>query len=119
MLKFALNSSGAEVKTSLSVSEAFDCLSEWVPHVLLTDINMPGEDGYALINRLRALEDESRSTLPVIALTAMARPEDGEKAVSSGSELHIPKPVDIEELTKAILILANGTETGNAGNTFS
>jgi signal transduction histidine kinase/ActR/RegA family two-component response regulator len=118
MLRFALSSSGAEVKTSLSVSDAFQCLSKWIPHVLLTDINMPGEDGYSLINRLRALEDESRSNLPVIALTAMARPEDGEKAMSSGFQLHIPKPVDIEELTKAISNLANGFESKNASHTL-
>jgi CheY-like chemotaxis protein len=106
MLEFALGSSGAEVRTSLSVSQAFDHLSHWSPDVLLTDINMPGEDGYSLINRLRASDNERQASVPAIALTAMARPEDGEKAVSAGFQLHLPKPVDIEELTRAIARLA-------------
>ena len=114
MLKFALGSSGAEVKTSLSVSEALDRLADWTPHVLLTDINMPGEDGYSLITRLRASDDEQKSRLPAIALTAMARPEDGDKATSAGFQMHIPKPVEIEELIRAIVGLTDDPGFQNA-----
>jgi signal transduction histidine kinase/CheY-like chemotaxis protein len=102
MLSFALRSAGAETRTSRSVSEAFDALSDWIPDALLSDINMPGEDGYSLIERLRNIAQPEISAIPAIALTAMARPEDGDRALSSGFQMHMPKPVDIEELTKCI-----------------
>ena len=102
MLSFALRSAGAETRTSRSVSEAFDSLSDWIPDALLSDINMPGEDGYSLIKRLRNISQPEISDIPAIALTAMARPEDGDRALSSGFQMHISKPVDIEELTKCI-----------------
>ncbi|HEX9962114.1 MAG TPA: response regulator, partial [Pyrinomonadaceae bacterium] len=105
MLTFALNQWGAEAVASGSVSEAFTSIAEWQPDVLLTDINMPGEDGYALINRLRSLTAENAANIPVIALTAMARPEDSEQALLAGFQLHLSKPVDIQELGEAILSL--------------
>ena len=105
MLKFVLNEWGAEAQTSMSVSEAFDSIARWQPDVLLTDISMPGEDGYALISRLRALRPENGSNIPAIALTAMARPEDSEKALSAGFQIHLPKPVDTQKLGEAIASL--------------
>jgi CheY-like chemotaxis protein len=108
MLRFALQSSGAEIRTSSSVADALSSLEEWLPNAVLTDINMPGEDGYSLIRRLRGLPAQERASIPAIALTAMARPEDGERALSAGFQMHIPKPVDIEELTKAIANLTKG-----------
>ena len=63
---------------------------------------MPGEDGYSLIRQLRAREPEDGADIPAIALTAMARPEDSERALSSGFQLHIAKPVDIEDLSRAV-----------------
>ncbi|MEP6849239.1 MAG: response regulator [Acidobacteriota bacterium] len=113
MLSFALQSSGAETRTSSSVSEAFDSLAEWIPNALLTDINMPGEDGYALIRKLRALSSKVTASIPAIALTAMARPEDGDLALSSGFQLHIPKPVNIEDLTEAVKSLVRPVSTEN------
>ena len=108
MLRFALQSSGAEVRTSSSVSDALRSLEEWLPSAILTDINMPGEDGYSLIRKLRDLSAQDRASIPAIALTAMARPEDGDRALSAGFQMHIPKPVDIEELTKSIANLTKG-----------
>ena len=107
LLRFSLEMSGAEVMTSASVSEAMPVIREWKPDVLLTDINMPGEDGYSLIQRLRALPPEEGSEIPAIALTAMARPEDSETALAAGFQLHLPKPVDIDELTQSISDLAS------------
>ena len=111
MLRFALLDAGADARIAHSVADAFDCLSKWVPDALLSDISMPGEDGYSLIKRLRAMPEADISSLPAIALTAMARPEDGDRAVTSGFQLHMPKPVDLEELTKAIskLVKVNGS----------
>jgi signal transduction histidine kinase/DNA-binding response OmpR family regulator len=102
MLTFAFNRWGAEAQTSGSVSEAFDSITKWKPDVLLTDINMPGEDGYALIKKLRELAPEKVASIPAIALTAMARPEDSEQALSAGFQLHFAKPVDTQELGQAI-----------------
>jgi len=102
MLQFALGAAGAEVRTSSSVPDAFISLAEWLPDVLLADINMPGEDGYSLIRHLRSREPGNGANIPAIALTAMARPEDSERALSSGFQLHIAKPVDIEDLSGAV-----------------
>jgi signal transduction histidine kinase/PleD family two-component response regulator len=102
MLRFVLGSLGADVSTSSSVSEAFEKISAHRPDVLLTDINMPGEDGYSLIRKLRSLTPEMGSNIPAIALTAMARPEDSERALSAGFQLHIAKPVEVEELSDTI-----------------
>lgn len=107
LLRFSLEMSGAEVKTSSSVAEAMVSLSEWRPDILLTDINMPGEDGYSLIRKVRSLQPEQGADIPAIALTAMARPEDTETALAAGFQLHLPKPVDIEELTESIYGLAS------------
>jgi signal transduction histidine kinase/DNA-binding response OmpR family regulator len=108
MLAFALNLRGAETQASKSVSEAFVSMAEWKPDILLTDINMPGEDGYSLINRLRTSTPEKGANIPAIALTALARAEDSEQALSAGFQLHLAKPVDIEKLAEAI---ANLTQT--------
>jgi signal transduction histidine kinase/DNA-binding response OmpR family regulator len=106
MLTFALGLLGAEAQASNSVAEAFSSLAEWKPDILLTDINMPGEDGYSLINKLRSLTPKKGANIPAIALTALARPEDSEQALSAGFQLHLAKPVDIEELAEAISNLA-------------
>ncbi|HLM59159.1 MAG TPA: ATP-binding protein, partial [Pyrinomonadaceae bacterium] len=102
MLTYVLNQFGAVAKTSTSVSDAFDSMNEWKPDVLLTDINMPGEDGYALISKIRSLTPENGANIPAIALTAMARPEDSEHALSAGFQLHLAKPINVEELAGAI-----------------
>jgi signal transduction histidine kinase/DNA-binding response OmpR family regulator len=102
MLTYALQTWGAEAKTSYSVAEALAAMQEWRPDVLLTDINMPGEDGYSLINRLRSLPPEEGANIPAIALTALARPEDTEQALTAGFQMHLAKPVDIEQLGEAI-----------------
>jgi len=115
MLKYALGVFGAQVDTSSSVAEAFDVISASPPDVLLTDINMPGEDGYSLIRKLRGLGAENGGNIPAIALTAMARPEDSERALSAGFQMHISKPVEIEELSIAIAELAD-RNTGSNGN---
>lgn len=106
MLTYALNLLGAEAQSSTSVSEAFVSMEDWKPDILLTDINMPEEDGYSFINKLRSLTSEKGANIPAIALTALARPEDTEQVLSAGFQLHLAKPVDIGELAEAIVNLA-------------
>ncbi|MGI8409050.1 MAG: response regulator [Pyrinomonadaceae bacterium] len=106
MMSFALELSGAKVNTCSSVPEAFELIATVPFDVLLADINMPGEDGYSFIGKLRNLTLENGANIPAIALTAMARPEDRERALSAGFEVHVSKPVDIDELSAAIIEIA-------------
>ncbi|HET9529142.1 MAG TPA: CHASE domain-containing protein, partial [Blastocatellia bacterium] len=100
---------GAEVETCGSASEAFEKLQMWSPAILLSDIAMPGEDGYALIGKVRSLEPERGGQVPAVALTALAGADDSKRAVSAGFHVHLPKPVDPFRLIKVITELT-GTE---------
>lgn len=99
MLAFALEMQGASVATSASIEEAFEAIHVNRPDILLTDINMPGEDGYSLIRKIRE-STESISRIP--AITAMARAEDSDRAMEAGFQMHIPKPIEIPDLITAI-----------------
>lgn len=114
MLKFALGLQGAEVETSTSAAAAIAAIEERSPDILLADLNMPDEDGYSLIKRIRSLGDSRASVMPAIALTAMARAEDTERVLSAGFQLHVPKPVEIDELSASIArLLERDTKNGN------
>ena len=76
LLREMLAGRGAEVRTASSVAEAFEILKSWRPTVLLADIEMPGEDGYALMRRLRSLPPDQGGTIPAMAVTAYGRMED-------------------------------------------
>ena len=76
-------------------------LHDFKPDVLVSDIRMPGEDGYALIRHIRAL-DPKRADLPAVALTALAHPEDRRRALTAGYQSFVPKPVEVEELAAVI-----------------
>lgn len=104
-VRMILDHCGAEVRVAGSAAQALDILSRWVPDVLVTDIGMPGEDGYTLIGRMRALEGRA-AKLPAIALTAYAAVEDRVRLLSSGFQMHIVKPADPGELTAAIGAIA-------------
>jgi CheY-like chemotaxis protein len=100
---------GAEVRVAESVSEAFRTLEEWRPDVLVSDIGMPGEDGYDLIRKVRSLPPERGGAVPAVALTAYVRAEDREQAHSAGYQMHVPKPVEPTELATAVASLAGRT----------
>jgi PAS domain S-box-containing protein len=89
---------GAEVMTAESVANAYQRIAERVPQVIVCDIAMPREDGYAFVRELRA----SGSDVPVIALTAFGRPEDRERALRSGFNVYLKKPVDPATLARAV-----------------
>jgi CheY-like chemotaxis protein len=69
--------------------------------VLVSDLSMPGEDGYALVGRLRALGGDV-GKIPAVALTALARTEDRERALAAGFQNYLPKPVDPAELATIV-----------------
>ena len=101
-----LTQAGAVVKACASASEAFQAVQDWRPDVLVSDIEMPGEDGYALIRRIRALEGEGQGRMPAVALTAYGRMQDRMQALTAGFNMHVPKPVDPGELTTIIASVA-------------
>jgi PAS domain S-box-containing protein len=94
MLSAALQSFGARVTAVRSVAAAFDSMHAAVPNVVVSDIGMPGEDGFGLMLRLRASENERVRSVPAIALTAYAAPEDRSRIMTSGFDYHLTKPVD-------------------------
>jgi len=98
----------AEVMAVSSAAEALSALACFKPHVLVSDIGMPEQDGYALIQEVRQLPAESGGTVPAVALTAFARAEDRRRALRAGFQRHAAKPVDIRDLTLMIAGLARG-----------
>jgi signal transduction histidine kinase len=99
---------GAEVRTCPSAAEGLEALQAWCPDVLVSDIEMPGEDGYTFIRRVRALDAKVART-PAVALTAYGRVEDRLRTLSAGYSMHIPKPVDPAELATVVASLAGRT----------
>ena len=97
----------AIVITAASADEAIAILQSELPDVLVSDIGMPGEDGYTLIRRVRALAPESGGRTPAIALTAYARTEDRVKSVVSGFQHHLSKPVEPTELIAVVARLVD------------
>jgi CheY-like chemotaxis protein len=98
VVKRLLEMSGATVSIAGSVSEAMERILAARPDVLVCDVGMPQEDGYSLIRRLRVLEERQKSVLPAVALSAYARSEDRTKAIRSGFQHHLAKPVEPAEL---------------------
>lgn len=106
LVKVILTRCGAEVKTCSAASEALSALESWKPDVLVSDIGMPGEDGYALIKKVRARAAWDEHRLPAVALTAYAGAEDRARALSSGFQRHMAKPLEPRELIIVIATLA-------------
>ena len=92
---------GVSVRTAGRASDAIQILSEWRPDVLLTDIAMPGEDGYALIRRVRALPS-SIGDIPAVALTAYTDPQSVQDAFAAGFDAHLGKPLEPHVLADAL-----------------
>jgi PAS domain S-box-containing protein len=102
LVKRQLEMAGATVSMAGSVSEAMERILAGRPDVLVCDIGMRGEDGYSLIRRLRVLEKSQESALPAVALTAYARSEDRTKAIRSGFQNHLAKPVEPSKLLAVV-----------------
>jgi signal transduction histidine kinase/ActR/RegA family two-component response regulator len=108
LLRTILEGAGVKVDTAASADEAMEMLKQRWPDVLISDIGMPGEDGYRFIQRVRALETEKKmGMLPAAAVTAFARTEDRRQALLAGFQLHLAKPVEAAELLAVVASLAN------------
>jgi CheY-like chemotaxis protein len=97
---------GAEVHAAATSADALTAFRDWKPNVLISDLGMPGEDGFALIERVRQLAPEEGGDIPAAALTAYAREEDSRRAQSAGYQVHISKPVDPARLAAVVAGLA-------------
>lgn len=109
LLAIGLGRCGAEVTAASSAREALEAMAGEKFDVLVSDIGMPGEDGYELIRRVRALPPDAGGRTPSVALTAYARTEDRLRAMRAGFEMHVSKPV---ELTELVVVIANLTRRG-------
>ena len=107
LLVHLLTRARATVREAESVPAALAVLRDWPADVLISDIAMPGEDGYGLISRLRQSSEVEWRTLPAIALTAFARAEDRESALAAGFQMHLAKPFQPLALLTAVAALAS------------
>ncbi len=96
---------GATVITAGSAEEAFEAVQDKNPDLMVSDIGMPDEDGYSLIRRIRTLSDNQHRDIPAVALTAFTRAQDRMRALTSGYQNHVAKPVEPDELATVIASL--------------
>jgi signal transduction histidine kinase/ActR/RegA family two-component response regulator len=106
LLALVLGQAGAEVLTASTVEGALELLERDEVGVLVSDVGMPGEDGYSLVGRVRALTDGRRARIPAVALTAYASEEDRRCALDAGFDVHVVKPVEPSVLVSVIADLA-------------
>ena len=113
LIEFLLTQQGAVVTGAASAAEAFAAVKGHPPDVLLSDIEMPDENGYALIGRLRALSPEEGGAVPAAAMTAHGSREDRDRALAAGFQRHLPKPFQPADLFALVGDLAGrGAPTG-------
>jgi hypothetical protein len=103
-----LESQGVDVSTARSAEEALSYLQSHAPDVVISDIGMPGTDGYQFLRRLRASEPKGRR-VPALALTALARPDDRKNAILAGYQAHLAKPFDLAEFAIVVAGLVGRT----------
>lgn len=106
LLEFVLTRFHADVQTAASAAEALKILDTFVPDVLLSDISMPGMDGFEFITLVRRRPTVRGGRVPAVAVSACARAEDRTRALDSGFQRHVPKPVDALEILGIVAALA-------------
>jgi signal transduction histidine kinase/ActR/RegA family two-component response regulator len=112
MLPLVLSQFGLQVTVAGSAAEALAALQRAPVDLLVADIGMPGEDGYALIGKIRALNGRN-GRLPAIALTAYAAETDRQRALAAGFQIHLAKPVETNALVSALASLVGTQAPGN------
>jgi signal transduction histidine kinase/ActR/RegA family two-component response regulator len=109
LLRMLLESAGATVDTAASADEALERMREQRPDVLISDVGMPGKDGYALVRELRADPRIGRDAIAAIAVTGQARPQDRVRILRAGFQAHLVKPVEPDEVLALVRALAGGS----------
>jgi CheY-like chemotaxis protein len=112
LLRIMLSQAGAEATTVASVKEALAELRQSVPDILISDIGLPGEDGYALIRSIRTL-GEAENSIPALALTAYASSDDQERTLQAGFNAYLSKPAEPLCLEEAIVKLVSQKSRAN------
>ncbi|HSK74074.1 MAG TPA: ATP-binding protein, partial [Pyrinomonadaceae bacterium] len=107
LLTAILTLHGAQVTAASNVAEAVEKFQTVKPDLIISDIGMPGEDGFSLIKKLKAFNKDQKQKIPAIALTAYASQSDRLKILSAGYQMHLAKPIEPEELLIVIANLAN------------
>jgi signal transduction histidine kinase/DNA-binding response OmpR family regulator len=97
-----LKQSGGEVRCSQSAADALQAFKEWQPDLLISDLAMPNEDGFALLAKLRKLKSKRAKEIPAVALSAYASDEDRAISLSKGFQMHLPKPIEPDKLITSI-----------------
>ena len=116
MVAIVAREHGASVQAVASAGEAMRLVKAWVPDVLVCDISMPEEDGYALIRRIRELPAADGGNVPALALTAMASGEDRHRTLAAGFQAHVVKPIHFETLMRTIATLAKRDSYGTGAD---
>jgi PAS domain S-box-containing protein len=114
LLVTVLEQCGAHVVTAGSAVEGLEVVGNVKPDIVISDIEMPNEDGYAFMRKLRAMTASQGGQIPSIALTAHAKAEDRMRALAAGFHIHVPKPVEPAELLVAIRSLRERNLKGEA-----
>jgi len=114
-----LQERGAHVTAAASAGEALALLDTRTVDVIVADIGLPDEDGYAFIRRVRAREDGGPRDVPALALTAYARAEDRDRALASGYQMHVAKPVEPDQFIAAVASLARHARTARSSDAAS
>jgi signal transduction histidine kinase/CheY-like chemotaxis protein len=102
LVESVLGAAGAEVISTRSTEEALERIAGTTPDLLLADLGLPGEDGYTLLQRVRAMSASATQTMPAVALTAYARSSDRERALAAGFARYVIKPVDPVDLVDVL-----------------
>src|SRR5437660_8697792 len=109
-----LKRSGSEVRCSDSAAAAIRAFKEWKPDLLISDIAMPNEDGFSLLKKLRKLRSKRAKQIPAVALSAYASDEDRSIALAQGFQMHLPKPIEPDNLVSSIAAALGRGATANS-----
>lgn len=107
LLTLVLTRLGCSVLQATSARSALEILKDAKPGLIVSDIGLPDEDGYSLMQRVRSLASHDGGTTPAIALTAFTRPEDRRRALAAGFDVFLPKPLNVESLEFAVAALTS------------
>jgi PAS domain S-box-containing protein len=114
LMRMVLRSAGADVMAAACAEEAFEQVERWHPDILVSDIGLPGDDGYMLIQKLREQQAQHGRAIPALAVTAYARAEDRARALAAGFQMHVAKPLEPADLVAAIASLISKDRGGSA-----
>jgi CheY-like chemotaxis protein/anti-sigma regulatory factor (Ser/Thr protein kinase) len=107
LVQFVLEQAGATVRVAASAQAALNQITQQIPDVLICDIGMPEMDGYTFMQQIRTATDERYQHIPAIALTAYAAEADQQRALAAGFQQHLSKPIEPEDLVRAVANLLN------------